>query len=76
MRFAFTDDQLAFRDALRDLLARECPPSVVRDAWTNETGRTKGVWAQLGEMGVLGSMAPEEAGGLGFTEEDLVLLLE
>ena len=27
MRFAFTDDQLAFRDAVRDLLANECPPS-------------------------------------------------
>jgi alkylation response protein AidB-like acyl-CoA dehydrogenase len=76
VKFAFTDDQLAFRDALRDLLARECPPSVVRDAWANDTGRTKGVWSQLGEMGVLGAMAPEAAGGLGFTEEDVVLLLE
>ena len=48
----------------------------MRDAWTNDTGRTKGVWSQLGEMGVLGAMAPEAAGGLGFTEEDVVLLLE
>ena len=76
MRFAFTDDQLAFRDALRDLLARECTPAVVRDAWTNETGRTKGVWAQLGEMGVLGALAPESRGGLGLGDVDLVLLLE
>ena len=33
MRFAPTDDQLAFRDAVRDLLAKECPPEVVRAAW-------------------------------------------
>ena len=33
MRFAFTDDQLAFRDAVRELLEKECPPSVVRAAW-------------------------------------------
>lgn len=33
MRFAFTDDQLAFRDAVADLLAEECPPEVVRAAW-------------------------------------------
>src|SRR5438067_2515575 len=30
MRFAFTDDQLAFRDAARDLLEKECPPHAVR----------------------------------------------
>jgi len=76
MRFAFTDEQLAFRDAVRALLAKECPPSVVRDAWTNETGRTTSVWAHLAEMGVLGILAPEESGGLGLTELDLVLLLE
>lgn len=76
MRFAFTDDQLAFRDAVRDLLERECPPSVVRAAWENETGRTDKCWQQLGEMGVLGLLGPESAGGLGRSEVDGVLLLE
>jgi alkylation response protein AidB-like acyl-CoA dehydrogenase len=76
MYFSFTDEQLAFRDALRDLLARECTAAVVRDAWTNDTGRTKGVWAQLGEMGVLGALVPESRGGLGLRDVDLVLLLE
>ena len=33
MHFAFTDDQLAFRDAVRDLLAKECPPAAVRAVW-------------------------------------------
>ena len=56
MRFAFTEEQLAFRDAVRDLLARECPPSVVRDAWTNTSGRTQGLWGHLGEMGVVGAL--------------------
>jgi alkylation response protein AidB-like acyl-CoA dehydrogenase len=76
MRFAFTDDQVAFRDALRDLLTRECPPSVVRDAWTSEAGRTKGLWSQLGEMGITGALVSEGAGGLGLGPIDLVLLLE
>jgi alkylation response protein AidB-like acyl-CoA dehydrogenase len=76
VRFAFTDDQLAFRDAVRELLANECPPSVVRDAWAAPSGRTDGVWAHLGEMGVLGMLAPEPAGGLGLTDLDLVLILE
>ena len=76
MDFSFSDDQIMFRDAVRDLLANECPPEVVRAAWENDTGRTDGLWAALAEMGVVGMTAPESAGGLGMDEIDLVLLLE
>ncbi|MEP6625563.1 MAG: acyl-CoA dehydrogenase family protein [Acidimicrobiia bacterium] len=76
MEFAFTDDQLAFRDAVRDVLSKECPPSVVRAAWTNADGRSGTAWSALGEMGVLGAMVPEAEGGLGLTELDVVLLAE
>ena len=75
MRFAFSDDQLAFRDAVRDLLVKECPPSAVRAAWEAE-GRAGAAWSALGEMGVLGATATEERGGLGFGMVDVVLLLE
>lgn len=76
MRFAFTDDQLAFRDAVRDLLANECPPAVVRAAWDNADGRSGTVWGTLAEMGVLGAGASEDQGGLGFSILDLVLITE
>jgi alkylation response protein AidB-like acyl-CoA dehydrogenase len=76
VRFAFTDDQLAFRDAVRELLDRECPPAVVREAWTSPSGRALDAWAHLAEMGVLAALAPEAAGGLGLTLVDLVLVLE
>ncbi len=76
MRFAFTDDQIAFRDAVRDLLEKECTPAHVRAAWTNTTGRVPGLWEQLADMGVIGMLAPESAGGLGCTMVDLVLILE
>ena len=91
MRFAFTDDQLAFRDAVRDLLAKECPPEVVRAAWpegTDAHGARKGegaraeadrvakVWSDLAEMGVLGIAVPEDRGGLGMAEVDWILLAE
>ncbi|HEX6311883.1 MAG TPA: acyl-CoA dehydrogenase family protein [Acidimicrobiia bacterium] len=75
MRFAFTDDQLELRDAVRDFLEKECPPALVREAWTNTSGRS-GLWGQLGAMGVLGVLAPAAEGGLGGTFLDLVLLLE
>jgi alkylation response protein AidB-like acyl-CoA dehydrogenase len=76
MEFAFTDDQLAFRDAVRDLFAKECPPAVVRAAWTNVDGRSGAAWDALGAMGVLGALVPETDGGLGLTALDVVLLAE
>ena len=76
MRFAFTDDQLAFRDAVRELLERQCSAAHVRVAWTNATGRVPGLWDQLVDMGVTGMLVSETAGGLGLTMIDLVLLLE
>jgi alkylation response protein AidB-like acyl-CoA dehydrogenase len=76
MHFAFSDEQIALRDAVRELLTKECPPSAVRDAWTNETGRCPSAWDALTEMGVLGVLAPESVGGLGLTDVDLVLVLE
>jgi alkylation response protein AidB-like acyl-CoA dehydrogenase len=75
VRFAFTDEQLLFRDAVRDLLAKECPPEAVRYAWVDPDGFGAGRWSALAEMGVVGLTVPEAHGGLGLGEVDLVLLL-
>src|SRR5207249_8804988 len=63
MRFSFTSDQLALRDAFRELLERECTPEVVREPHNTE------LWKRVGEMGVLGLRRELD-------EIDLVLLLE
>ncbi|RFU20506.1 acyl-CoA dehydrogenase family protein [Geodermatophilus marinus] len=75
MRFAPTPDQLELAGAVRELLADACPPEVVRAAWGPEgdTGRTA-LWRQLADLGLLGAMVPEDVGGLGLTEVDLVPL--
>ena len=57
MRFSFTEDQRLFADALRDLLTKECPPSLVRGVWDDGTGHSPVLWNMLGEMGVLGLLA-------------------
>jgi alkylation response protein AidB-like acyl-CoA dehydrogenase len=75
VRFAFSDEQIAFRDAVRGFLEKECPPKVVRDAWTNADGRS-GVWDGLAEMGVVGVSHPDVAGGLGVDEIAVTLILE
>jgi alkylation response protein AidB-like acyl-CoA dehydrogenase len=75
--FGFDDDQTAFRDAVRDLLDKECPPEVVRAAWDAPAGRLdRRPWDRLDEMGVLATLVPEEHGGLGLDERSLVMVLE
>ena len=77
VRFALTDDQVAFRDAVRDLLAKECTPAVVRAAWDAPAGELdRGVWDSLSAMGVLDVLVPEDDGGLGLDETYLVPVLE
>lgn len=76
MQFAFSADQLSSRGSVRALLKRECPPAAVRAAWSNADGLVPAVWQGLGELGVFGVLAPEQDGGLGMTDLDLVLLLE
>jgi alkylation response protein AidB-like acyl-CoA dehydrogenase len=68
VRFTLTDDQVAYRDAVRSLLARTCPPAAVRQPDDR-------VWAGLAGMGLFGALVPAELGGLGLTEVDLVPVL-
>ena len=74
MRFELTNDQIAFRDAARDLLAKECGSDVVRAAWEGEPDA--GPWEALEEMGVLTVLASEADGGLALDETFLVPVLE
>ncbi|MDD9370214.1 MAG: acyl-CoA/acyl-ACP dehydrogenase [Acidimicrobiales bacterium] len=77
MFFGFDDDQLAFRDAARDLFDKECAPAVVRAAWDAPAGAlSRDVWDRLAEMGVLATLVPEDDDGLGLDEQALVLVLE
>ncbi|MDQ1375572.1 MAG: hypothetical protein QOJ09_2910 [Actinomycetota bacterium] len=67
MRFSFSDEQLAFRDTARDLLEKECSPTAVRVAWTNDTGRVDGLWSKLGHIGLFDE---------GVEPTDVILVLE
>ena len=77
MQFAFTDDQLAFRDAVRDLLdegvharARARRVDERRPAACPGCGTSSPRWACVGDA------RARSDGGLGLDEVDLVLVLE
>lgn len=75
MEFAFTEDQLLFRDTVAELFAKECPPEKVRWSWDDAVGRDQSTWAALAEMGVIGLTVPESFGGMGMNEIDLLPIL-
>jgi alkylation response protein AidB-like acyl-CoA dehydrogenase len=63
MRFALTDDQVAFRDAVRELLGKEPPDA-------------PSTYDALVAMGVLSVLVPESDGGLGMDAVAMVTILE
>jgi alkylation response protein AidB-like acyl-CoA dehydrogenase len=75
MRFTFTDQQIEFRDALRQILEKECTTVDLRAAFVDPMARTPR-WSALAELGIVGLTVPEEMGGMGLHLLDLVLLLE
>lgn len=75
MNFAFTADQLLFRDTVRDFLTAECSPADVRTLAAGE-GRSSTRWGKLAELGLTGLTVPEAQGGLGLGLVDLVLIAE
>jgi alkylation response protein AidB-like acyl-CoA dehydrogenase len=75
VRFAPTHDQTELTSAVRELLADACPPDVVRAAWAPDGDKVRdGLWRQLADLGLLGAVLPEDDGGLGLTDVDLVPL--
>jgi alkylation response protein AidB-like acyl-CoA dehydrogenase len=52
--FALTDEQTLLRDTARALLAKECPPSLVR-AHLDDPSVADGLWAHLRDFAALGN---------------------
>jgi alkylation response protein AidB-like acyl-CoA dehydrogenase len=72
----FTQEQELLRQTVRDVMDRHCPLSVVRDMEDNPRGFPPGLWAQLGELDLIGLLLPEEHGGSGMTLIEGVALYE
>jgi alkylation response protein AidB-like acyl-CoA dehydrogenase len=75
MDFELDDDQLQLQAAARAVLARECPPTIVRAAVEGgEDG--SGLWATMVELGWPAMAVPESDGGMGATAVELAIVLE
>ncbi len=74
MDFELTQDQMTIRDMVRDLARNEIAPNGV--AWDESQEFPRDLFAQLGGLGLLGVLIPEEYGGAGLGYVEYVLILE
>ncbi len=74
----FTDEQNAFREAIRDFAERECGTQEQREKLTNgyTDAQNMDTYRKLAELGWLGVAIPEEYGGAGGGAVDMCILLE
>lgn len=75
MRLEPTADQLAFADAVDAVLRHHVTPAALH-ARRDGGALDRDLWDAVAHMGVLGSLVPEESGGLALSFADLVVVLE
>ncbi len=71
MDFRFSQDALDLAYGARTFLEGANPPERLR----SQDGRDS-LWPQLAELGLLGVLAPESAGGLGLDDDSFILIAE
>ncbi|GII55188.1 putative acyl-CoA dehydrogenase FadE [Planotetraspora thailandica] len=77
MTFPFTDEQIAYALAVREVLARHCPAHAVGEAaGASHREARLPAWPQLAAMGFFGALVPQERGGLGRGLADVILAFE
>ncbi|AYH43644.1 acyl-CoA dehydrogenase family protein [Azoarcus sp. DN11] len=68
MDFTFTDDQLAFREAVSRFLMTEAAPEMLREIWDTDVGRSPDLRHKIAEQGLTALSVPESLGGLGMDD--------
>jgi alkylation response protein AidB-like acyl-CoA dehydrogenase len=76
MDLRFTEAQEILRKMARDFLTAECPKSLVRELEQSEKGYSPELWKKMAELGWMGLVIPEQYEGMGYTFQDLTVLME
>jgi alkylation response protein AidB-like acyl-CoA dehydrogenase len=76
MDISLSEEQELLQGSARDFLQQECPIRLVRAMEEDERGFDFNLWKQMGDLGWLGLVLPEEYGGSQASMMDLAVLLE
>jgi len=76
MDFTFTDDQLAFREAISRFLMTEAAPEMLREIWETDAGRSPDLRNKIAAQGLTALSIPEEDGGLGMDDVAWALMTQ
>src|SRR5580700_5173538 len=74
MDFGYTPEQNQLRRTIREFTEAEMRPHVME--WDESQEFPLGVFRELGRMGVLGAVFPEELGGSGYSYVDYAIVME
>jgi alkylation response protein AidB-like acyl-CoA dehydrogenase len=72
----FDQEQQLLRQTVHDVLARHCTLDVVREMEDDPVGYPPALWAQLGELDLIGLLLPEDYGGSSMSLIEGVALYE
>ena len=70
------EEELMVKNAAREFLEAECPPSLARAIEQDERGYSVELWEQMASLGWFGISLPESYGGGGLPVSYLALILE
>ena len=75
MDFGLNETQELIRSSAAEYLSDRSPSDFVRAMATDDRGYTEDFWREIGELGWLGLIVPEEHGGSGMGMSDMSVLL-
>jgi alkylation response protein AidB-like acyl-CoA dehydrogenase len=76
MNLDFSQEQQMLRETVQGLCNDSTPLAVVREMEDDPIGFTEPLWKQMGDLGLIGLMLPEEYGGAGQSAVEGAILYE
>jgi alkylation response protein AidB-like acyl-CoA dehydrogenase len=76
MDFGLSEEQQLLQATVRQFLAKECPPTRLRELFESAEDRSGELWRGIAELGIAGLAVPEAHGGAGLGLLDLALVAE
>lgn len=76
MDYGLAEEQLMFKNAIRDFLEAEWSVEAMREAWDYKNDYPLEVYRKMGSLGWLGLLIPEQYGGMGLGWVEAAILFE